>query len=91
MLYQTKEGYAVTAFPFGNQYKYEDFFGTFEKYGFNSKVPEYLIEIHNDDNRDLNRYEAVAAFMKEIEMTPPDEVVKLNLKFEGSEDDGTNS
>ena len=55
----------------------------FDKYGFNSKVPDYLIEIHNDDNRDLNRYEAVAAFMKEIEMSPPDEVVTLKLKFEG--------
>ena len=31
------------------------------------------------------------AFMKEIEMTPPDEVVKLNLRFEGDESNGTNS
>jgi hypothetical protein len=91
MLHQTKEGYAVTSFPFGRQYRYEDFFEMFDKYGFSSKVPEYLIEIHNDDNRDLNRYEAVATFMKEIEMTPPDQVVTLNLKFEGDDSNGTNS
>ena len=54
-------------------------------------MKNYLIEIHNDDNRDLCRYEAVAAFMKEIEMTPPDEVVTLNLKFEGDGNDGTNN
>ena len=54
-------------------------------------MPEYLVEIHNDENRDLNRYQAVAVFMKEIEMTPPDEVVKLNLKFEGEDCNGTNS
>lgn len=91
MIHQTKDGYAVTSFPFGRQYKYEDFYELFAKYGFNSKVPEYLIEIHNDDNRDLNRYEAVASFMKEIEMTPPDEVVTLNLKFEGDESNGKNN
>lgn len=91
MLYQTQEGYAVTAFPFGRQYRYEDFEPEFEKYGFSSKVPDYLIEIHNNENRDLNRYEAVAAFMKEIEMAPPSEVIKLNLKFEGDGNNGTNS
>ena len=91
MLYQTKEGYAITSFPFGRQYKYEEFDELFKKYGFNSAVPEYLVEIHNDENRDLNRYQAVAVFMKEIEMTPPDEVVKLNLKFEGEDCNGTNS
>ena len=91
MLYQTKEGYAVTSFPFGRQYKYEEFESEFAKYGFSSKVPNYLIDIHNNENKDLNRYEAVAAFMKEIEMTPPDEVIKLNLRFEGYENNGPNS
>lgn len=91
MLHQTKDGYAVTAFPFCKQYRYEDFEAEFQKYGFHSKLPEFLIEIHNDDNRDLNKYEAVASFMKEIEMTPPEEVVTLKLKFEGDESDGTNS
>ena len=47
--------------------------------------------IYQNDNKDLNRYEAVAAFMKEIEMTPPDEVVTLNLRFEGDDSNGTNS
>ena len=91
MMYQTKEGYAVTAFPFGKQYKYEDFEAEFAKYGFYSKVPEFLIEIHNDENRDLNRYEAVALFMKEIEMAPPEEVIQLNLRFEGEGNNGTDS
>ena len=91
MLAKTSEGYAVTAFPFGKQYKFEDFLPEFEEYGFKDKVPNYLIELHNDDNRDLNRYEAVATFMKEIEMTPPDEVVTLKLKFEEGDNDGTNS
>ena len=91
MMYQTKEGYAVTVFPFGKQYKYEDFEAGFAKYGFYSKVPEFLIEIHNDENRDLNRYEAVALFMKEIEMAPPEEVIQLNLRFEGEGNNGTDS
>jgi hypothetical protein len=91
MMYQTKEGYAVTVFPFGKQYKYEDFEEGFAKYGFYSKVPEFLIEIHNDENRDLNRYEAVALFMKEIEMAPPEEVIQLNLRFEGEGNNGTDS
>jgi len=91
MMYQTKEGYAVTAFPFGKQYKYEDFEAEFAKYGFYTKVPEFLIEIHNDENRDLNRYEAVALFMKEIEMAPPEEVIQLNLRFEGEGNNGTDS
>lgn len=91
MMYQTKDGYAVTAFPFGKQYKYEDFETEFAKYGFYSKVPEFLIEIHNDENRDLNRYEAVASFMKEIEMAPPEDVIQLNLRFEGDGNNGTDS
>ena len=49
-----------------------------------------MLSIHNGDNIDLKRYEAVAEFMREIEMTPPDEVIKLNLKF-GVGDDGTDS
>ena len=32
MLHQTKDGYAVTAFPFGRQYRYEDFNEMFDKY-----------------------------------------------------------
>lgn len=90
MLAKTKKGYAITTFPFGRQYKYEDFVTIFEEYGFKSEVPEFLLSIHNGDNIDLKRYEAVAEFMREIEMTPPDEVIKLNLKF-GVGDDGTNS
>ena len=37
MLHQTKDGYAVTAFPFGRQYRYEDFNEMFDKYGFNNR------------------------------------------------------
>ena len=91
MLYQTKDGYAVTSFPFGKQYRYENFFEIFGKYGFNSEVPDYLIEIHNDENRDVKMYEAVASFMREIELSYTDEVVTLNLKFEGNENNGSNN
>ena len=91
VLAQTKDRIAITAFPLGKQYKYEDFFEEFSKYGFKTAIPDYLIDIHNNEDVDLNRYEAVAAYMKEIEMIPPDEVVKLNLKFEGNVNDGANS
>lgn len=91
MIAQTKEGYAITTFPFGKQYRYEDFLPMFEKYGFKKDVPDFLISIHNNQCKDLRRYEAVALFMKEIELTPPDEVIKLNLRFKGDGEDGTNS
>ncbi len=91
VLFQTKDRIAITAFPFGIQHKYEDFSDLFNKYGFCSEVPYDLIELHNGNNRDLRKYEAIAAFMKEIEMTPPDHVIELKLKFERSEENGTNS
>ena len=91
MLYQNKDGYAVTLFPLGKQYRYEDFEDVFKKYGFYSQVPKCLIELHNNDNEDLKRYEAVAMYMKEIEMLPPDKVVTLNLVFEGEDCNGANN
>ena len=91
MLGKKEDGYAITTFPFGRQYKYEDFEQLFSQYGFKKKIPELLISIHNGDYEELERYQDIASFMKEIEMTPPDEVIKLNLKFEGDSEDGTNS
>lgn len=91
MLGKREDGYAITTFPFGRQYKYEDFEQLFAQYGFKNKIPELLIAIHNGDYEELERYQDIASFMKEIEMTPPDEVIKLNLKFEGDSEDGTNS
>lgn len=84
-------GYAITSFPLGKQYKYQDFEELFLQYGFKSKIPDYLIAIHNDEDVDLKRYQEIANFMKEIEMIPPDEVITLNLKFEGEHKDDTNS
>ena len=86
-----KNGMAITAFPFCTQYKYDDFSSMFDKYGFASKIPYDLIELHNGNNRELRKYEAIATFMKEIEMAPPDQVIELKLKFEGSEENGTNN
>lgn len=91
MLGKNADGYAITTFPFGKQYRYEDFKEMFDKYGFKSKIPENLIAVHNGDYEELNRYQEIASFMKEIEMTPPDEVVKLNLRFGGSDSDGSDS
>lgn len=81
-------GYIVTGFPFCKQYHYENFFELFKKYGFKSEVPKHLLEIHNDEYDDLNKFQAIATYMKEIEMTPPSEVIKLNLKFGGNGEDG---
>ena len=82
---------SFTSFPFGRQYKYEDFDSLFAEYGFKNKIPASLLAIHNGEYEDLVRYQDIASFMKEIEMDPPDEVVKLNLKFEGNSNDGTDS
>lgn len=91
VLFTTQDKQAVTGFPFCRQYRFEDFQDFFDKYGFKSEIPEHLISIYNGENSELNYYQDIANFMKEIEMTPPDEVVKLNLKFEGNGEDGTNS
>ena len=91
VLGQTKEGVAVTAFPFGTQYKFEDFSPMFEKYGFANKIPCDLIKLRNGENDELRKYEAIAAYMKEIEVTPPDDVIQLHLKFEGTGNNDANS
>lgn len=91
VLHTTQNKQAITGFPFCRQYRFEDFQDFFDKYSFKSEIPEHLIAIYNGENSELNYYQEVANFMKEIEMTPPDEVVKLNLKFEGNSEDGTNS
>ncbi len=83
--------YALTGFPLCSQYRYEDFDELFAQYGFKNKVPSNLLAVHNGEFEGLNYYQQIASFMQEIEMTPPDEVVKLNLKFGGNEEDGTNS
>lgn len=87
----TSGGNAITGFPFCKQYKYEDFDQLFAEYGFKNKIPDYLLAIHNGEYEELLRYQDIASFMKEIEMDPPDEVVKLNLRFEGNGEDGTNN
>lgn len=85
MIAKTGDGYAITTFPFGRQYKFTDFYELFSKYGFKIRIPEQLIAIHNDEDVTLNNYQAIANFMKEIEMTPPDDVITLNLKFKEEE------
>lgn len=87
----TSQGYTITGFPFCKQYKYEDFEQLFDEYGFKKKIPDYLISIQNGEYEELSRYQDIASFMKEIEMDPPEEIVKLNLKFEGNGENGTNS
>ena len=91
MLWKNEEGYAITTFPFGRQYRYEDFNEIFEKYGFKNRIPDHLISIHNKENEELNLYQEIATFMKAIEMEGPEEVIKLNLKFGGEDENGTNS
>ena len=59
--------------------------------GFKKKIPDYLISIQNGEYEELSRYQDIASFMKELEMEPPEEIVKLNLKFEGNGENGTNS
>lgn len=81
VLFTTKEKQAITGFPLMKQYRLEDFDEIFVKYGFKKQIPEYLIEIHNGNYQDLNKYQEVATFMKEIEMTLADEAVTLDLKI----------
>lgn len=87
----TSSGYAVTGFPFCKQYPYEAFNELFDEYGFRKKIPDSLLSIYNGEFDDLNYYQEIASFMKEIEMSPPEEVIKLNLRYEGNGNDGTNS
>ena len=61
------------------------------KKGFATKIPDYLCETYNGRNQVLNEYKEVAEFLKEYEKTPPDEIIKLNLRFEGTSDGDSNS
>ena len=40
MLGKRENGYAITTFPFGKQFKYEDFDQLFAQYGFKNKIPD---------------------------------------------------
>lgn len=88
---KNSQGMAITGFPFCSQYHYEDFFEMFNEYGFKSSVPEHLLAIHNDEYSELNDYQSIANFMKEIEKNPPEEVIQLNLRFGGNDENGTDS
>lgn len=91
MLGRRENGYAITGFPFCKQYSFEEFDEMFKQYGFKKKIPDHLIAIHNGEYRDLNYYQEIATFMKNVEMAPPEEVIKLNLKFGENGKNGTNS
>lgn len=91
ILATTRDGYAITGFPLCKQYRYEDFNELFEKYGFKNKIPNQLLAIHNGEYAELNYYQEIASFMQTIEMDPPDEVIKLNLKFGENGEDDTNN
>lgn len=91
MLGKSENGYAITGFPFCRQYKFEEFDEIFEQYGFKKKIPEHLLAIHNGEYEGLNYYQEIASFMKAVELDPPEEVIKLNLRFGENTEDGTNS
>ncbi len=91
ILTQTKEKYAITTYPLGTGYRLDAFDELFKKYGFKRTIPQELIQIHNNQHDDLNRYQDIADYMKEVELNPPSEVQTLTLKFGGEEENGEDS
>lgn len=57
------------AYPFGAQYKLEEILSYIEKLGFNTEVPNYLIEMHNQENKEYLESIVVAANLKALNST----------------------
>ncbi len=58
---------AISLFPLGMQYKLEDLLKHLEELGFNSQVPQVLIDYHNGDLEDIKRYQAIANYIQVLE------------------------
>lgn len=54
------------AYPFGPQYKLEEILNYIEKLGFNKEVPSYLVEMHNQENKEYLESIIVAANLKAL-------------------------
>ncbi len=73
------------------QYSWDEMADKIRKKGFATKIPDYLYETYNGGNQVLNEYKEVAEFLKEYEKTPPNAIIKLNLRFERTSDGDSNS
>lgn len=91
ILYCTKDRQAFTGFPFCKQYTLDDFSDFMKENGFRMTIPAYLLDLYNGVNVELNAYQEIADFIKEYEMTLPDEVIQLKLVFEEGDSDDTDS
>lgn len=60
----TKNGIALTGFPFTRVYKKEEIENDLKIRGFNIEVPQYLIDLYNNEHKEMKRYEEIASLMK---------------------------
>lgn len=56
---------AIVTYPFGNQYKLEEIYKYISDLGFNTEVPDYLIDMHNKKNEEYMESLLLAANLRE--------------------------
>ena len=55
----------IVTYPFGNQYKLEEIYKYISDLGFNTEVPDYLIDMHNKKNEEYMESLLLAANLRE--------------------------
>lgn len=64
-LYWTnKAGASFTGFPFSRIYSVEEIESQIKEKGFNIEIPHFLIELYNNEHKEMKRYEEIASLMK---------------------------
>ncbi len=92
MLFQNKDGLAVTGFPLCSQYSQEEINTMIENNGFRASVPQILVDIYNGDDYTLRLCQEVATLMKKVSHDLEKEedckklVLEINLDGEMDED-----
>lgn len=87
----TKNYQAITAFPLTPMYTLDDMFKKIREEGFNTEIPQFLLDFNNDDIEDYKAYQELAFKVKEIDelTTGLEHIVTLELKR--GDEDGQNN